>query len=705
MALLPFRAYILSRVAVGKPSPITVISPVDVEVVDEEATERLRERIKSTSPVVYRLDSSWARSSYEALSRTFFILRGLITKDELTVDRLRSILKSELGVDLSKDSLELLLESRFSFDFESYLSELLKRLSSQYILDRPSDRSIVIYDPLLKRYILPPSDGKIFTIDKVDGLVKRLVSEVFPLEMQKLAPAVVELMKKMAKPTLYYDAVLTQKYLEKKLASVEPVKIRLRKGELIVSEGQRVTRQIYRKLKVLSDYLEVNPIGRSFLGLFVFVFASSLFFSLLWVRLYASGRIDRYAAHRLFLFMVFESILLIRLAVWLYNRVFAPYALIGKLSLGMASPLFLIGLLSVFVFGFPLALVPILYASVLTSFIPSSFLYMPFAVALSSLGAGFGVRVGRGANAFIKGIFWGVLSVYLLVPGVLLYDLQVGWFVLFAPFLAGVSVFFASFASLPVFERVFGVITDLSLLELANLDHPLLKRLLEEAPGTYNHSMYVGILAESAAKEVGANPILAKVGGYFHDIGKLKNPKYFIENTMGMSMHVKLSPNMSRLIIISHVKDGVELARKYGLPKCVVDIIEQHHGTSLISYFYHKAKQMDEDVDESLYRYPGPKPRSKEAAIVMLADCVEAATRSLDDPTPSKIKNLVASIINGIFMDGQLDECDLTFKDVKKIQEVFVKMLISFYHKRIKYPDQEKNGSNGSKPDKKKDQA
>jgi len=172
-----------------------------------------------------------------------------------------------------------------------------------------------------------------------------------------------------------------------------------------------------------------------------------------------------------------------------------------------------------------------------------------------------------------------------------------------------------------------------------------------------------------------------------------------------MSMHVKLSPNMSRLIIISHVKDGVELARKYGLPKCVVDIIEQHHGTSLISYFYHKAKQMDEDVDESLYRYPGPKPRSKEAAIVMLADCVEAATRSLDDPTPSKIKNLVASIINGIFMDGQLDECDLTFKDVKKIQEVFVKMLISFYHKRIKYPDQEKNGSNGSKPDKKKDQA
>jgi len=265
---------------------------------------------------------------------------------------------------------------------------------------------------------------------------------------------------------------------------------------------------------------------------------------------------------------------------------------------------------------------------------------------------------------------------------------KVGWGVFISPFFATISTLIGAFITLPVIERLFDIVTDLKLLELASLDHPLLKQLLDKAPGTYNHSMLVGILAEAAAKEIGANPILSKVGGYFHDIGKLKNPKYFIENTMGVSMHEKLSPSMSRLIIISHVKDGVELAKEYKLPKCVIDIIEQHHGTTLISYFYHKArKSSKEEVVEDIYRYPGPKPKSKEAAIVMIADGAEAAVRSLEDVSPSKIKSTVSSIINRLLEDGQFDECNITLKEVKQAADVVTKMLISIYHKRISYPE------------------
>ena len=196
------------------------------------------------------------------------------------------------------------------------------------------------------------------------------------------------------------------------------------------------------------------------------------------------------------------------------------------------------------------------------------------------------------------------------------------------------------YAFLPVTELLFGIVTDIGLLKLANLDHPLLQQLLEKAPGTYNHSIHVANLAEAAARAVNANPHLARVGGYYHDIGKIKNPVYFIENTEGKSKHEGLSPSMSRLIILSHVKEGIELARKYRLPMVMQDIIEQHHGTTLIRFFYKKAmEQMDEDeVTEETFRYPGPIPQFKEAAIVMMADSVEAASKTLDDPSPSRIK-------------------------------------------------------------------
>ncbi len=242
---------------------------------------------------------------------------------------------------------------------------------------------------------------------------------------------------------------------------------------------------------------------------------------------------------------------------------------------------------------------------------------------------------------------------------------------------------------IPVSEIAFGFTTNLTLLELGTLDHPLLKELALRAPGTYYHSMMVSTLSEMAAEEVKANSLLAKVGAYFHDIGKLKKPEYFIENQGLVNKHSKLSPHMSALILKSHVKDGVELARKYKLGEKIISIIQQHHGTSLITFFYKKAIDMGEEIDEREFRYPGPRPQFKEAAIIMMADVVEAASRTLTEPSPSRIKGLVFNAINNLIRDGQLDESDLTFKDLKIIGNTFVRVLTGIYHKRIEYPETE----------------
>ncbi len=245
---------------------------------------------------------------------------------------------------------------------------------------------------------------------------------------------------------------------------------------------------------------------------------------------------------------------------------------------------------------------------------------------------------------------------------------------------------------LPIFEIVSKTITDISLLEIADLNHPILKEMVIKAPGTYHHSLVVGNLAEAACESIGANALLARVSAYFHDIGKIEKAEYFSENQPDESMHDKLSPTMSSLIITNHVKNGVELAERYGLNKKIVDIIRQHHGTGLVFYFFKRAIENREDgeVLEEGFRYPGPKPQTREAACVLLADSVEAASRTLDNPTPSSIQGLVKKIINNKFIDAQLDECDLTLKDLEKIAEVFTHILTGIYHSRVEYPEDTK---------------
>jgi putative nucleotidyltransferase with HDIG domain len=262
---------------------------------------------------------------------------------------------------------------------------------------------------------------------------------------------------------------------------------------------------------------------------------------------------------------------------------------------------------------------------------------------------------------------------------------------LYAALLNSVLSPILAYGLLIFYEKVFRVATDLVFLELSDFNHPLLRELASKAPGSFHHSVVMGNLSESAAKEIGANQILARVGCYYHDIGKVVSPNYFVENQLdSKNKHEQLNPSLSAKMIISHVKNGIKLAEKYRIPKEIISFIPMHHGTTLVSYFYEKARTEEEGEDtvhDYIYRYPGPKPHSKETGIVMLADAVEAATRAVEDPTPAKLETQIDQIIKSRFIEGELDECDLTLQDLIKIKYSFLKTIVGIHHHRIKYPE------------------
>ena len=256
---------------------------------------------------------------------------------------------------------------------------------------------------------------------------------------------------------------------------------------------------------------------------------------------------------------------------------------------------------------------------------------------------------------------------------------------------AGLGAGFIVMGILPLIEKAFRITTSMTLLELADASHPLLRRLQLEATGTYSHSLQVATLAEAAAEAIGANSLLCRVGSYYHDIGKLHKPDYFIENQFGApNKHLNLTPTVSLLVIVGHVKDGMEMAKEYRLPTMLQNVIAQHHGTTLVEFFYHKAcKGMGirgEEVDESQFRYAGPKPKSRETAIVMIADVVESASRAMTDPAAHRVETLVHELILKRLLDGQFDECDLTFAELEQIEKSMVKAVLSMYHGRLPYP-------------------
>lgn len=366
-----------------------------------------------------------------------------------------------------------------------------------------------------------------------------------------------------------------------------------------------------------------------------------------------------------------------------------------------------------FLFGIPIpfgailvALIFDFHAAIIFSFVISLIigiwvnepLYLIYAL-IGSLTAAFCATNSKKRSSLIKGgIYVSAVNIITVVIIYLINDKFFSPTALSAIFFAATSGVIAAavvLIILPLIEHIFGVTTDISLVELLDLEHPLMHNLMINAPGTYHHSVIVASLAGSAAEAVGANPLLARVSSHYHDIGKVKMPEYFVENQIGtVSKHDKLTPHMSSIIITSHVKEGLELAKQYKLPNAVIDIIRQHHGTSSIAYFYQKAKELAPNTPPMPedYRYHGPKPQTRVAALVMMADAVEAASRSLIDPTPSRISALVEKIINNIFLDGQIDECELTLKDLSVIKSRFNHILTIIFHKRIAYPESTEKG-------------
>jgi putative nucleotidyltransferase with HDIG domain len=342
----------------------------------------------------------------------------------------------------------------------------------------------------------------------------------------------------------------------------------------------------------------------------------------------------------------------------------------------------------------------IAYSLLVALLLPEHPIFAAYSLLGSLVGTGAVEIVRTRMTLFRAGLLVGLLNVafglaYGLLDSALLTTSTL-WLVCFC-LVGGILVALLVSGLLPVVESTFSYISDIKLLELANPNHPALKELLLNAPGSYNHSMMVASLTQSACQAIGANSLLGRVGSYYHDIGKSNNPQYFAENQTSKNPHDKLKPHMSALIIKSHVKDGVEKAHGYGLPEEIIFFIREHHGTSLIKFFYHKAKELEDpeiqEVNEKEFRYPGPKPQTPETAVCLLADGIEAASRAMQEPTAARLQGLVQRMINGAFTDGQLDESDLTLRDLDAIAREFIRILASIYHQRPEYPDAKRDSN------------
>jgi putative nucleotidyltransferase with HDIG domain len=487
-------------------------------------------------------------------------------------------------------------------------------------------------------------------------------------------------------PNLIFDKEKTKHNRQAELKAIPKTKGLVFRDELIIKANERVT-EIHRdKLASLAKYKRQRLQGKSLLnfllpplGRLFFVAFPILFFIFF---LYFFRRQIYNSNSYLLLFA-----LLIGAEVLLLNVVASQDFLSRYLV-----PLTIASMLATILYDEEVGLAFTVSLSMLVGVLSGFKLDIAYVTVISGMVAVFSVRKVRHRHEFYRPILYLCLtyggSVYIieslkLTPSAELINHV--WLAVANGFLSPIL----TIGLLPLFETGFGITTDVTLLELSDLNRPLLKRLALEAPGTYHHSIMIGTLAEDAAETIGANSLLARVGSYYHDIGKMLKPGYFVENQTGaVSKHEKLTATMSAMILEAHVKEGVELALRHNLPKSIIEFITGHHGTSVMSYFYDKAqKELGPTADIKDFQYPGPNPKSKEVAIVMLADSVEAASRTLDDPKPSRIRNLVHRIFMDKFDSGLLENSYLTLRDLKKIEGSFVRVLIAFHHRRVKYPE------------------
>ena len=486
------------------------------------------------------------------------------------------------------------------------------------------------------------------------------------------------------------------------LFTVPGTETTVKKGEVIVREGERISEDHLSKLAVYNTLERRETFAvKKFIAVFLL-----LFFLIAILYEYAERNIKKFFLSCKDLIFCSAFTVLCILFVKVFHLIFEYYAPGHLGELVYIIPVFLFAMVVRIVLFSEIAIIfSIFYAAALAFSFENSLHVFLYSFVGSILGAFFAGKC-ENRNTILRA---GLYTAFLMALFVLASDIFTGnssgssvplkiGFVL----VNGIAGSFIALGLLPVIESVFDYTTDIKLLELANLEHPLLGDMMLNAPGTYHHSIVVGSLSKAAAESIGAHPLLTRVAAYYHDIGKLKMPHYYIENRVGSEdAHKGLTPNMSALIILSHVKEGVELAGEYRIGSRLTRIIKEHHGTTIVSYFYSKAKDLEDPllhvIEEKDFRYPGPKPQTKEAGIIMLADAVEASSRVLEEPTPKRIENHVQQIIEKIFLDGQLDECELTLKDLHAIQKSFITILIGIFHQRIEYPERTQNGGTDKK--------
>ncbi len=693
----------LKEYRVGDIATKEIKSNQDLLVEDQKSTQEKRAEAERSVLSVYDYDPAVLTDSENRIRSTFHSLAGSFKKGEKGTEQ-TALRKKEwdfsLRLPLTQREWELLERARFNPAIGEaalkMIGPILKKgvVNDKDLLDPNAEKGIFIRDIQTRegRKSFPPFG--FFDFKEAKAKVRSQAELPSPIKGKELTSLVLKIAENFLKPNLTFNKDDTEDQKTKAREKIALVYFQVKRGEVILRAGDRVSEEHLIKINALKKAQERSHLVAMLIGmgLLTFIVLAGLYqFSTQNIRKIALSQKD----------LLFFSATLLGIIALLKLFQLTTDILGGEFfSIPSSSYLYLFpiaagAMLVRIVLNSEVAIVFTLLASYFSAALMGNQLfYFIFAFVGSVIGAHKVARCEQRSILTKAGIAVGGINIlmilsYSLISGnpfkmTLLSDLMMG-------FLGGVLASFLVLGIVPIVEGLFSYTTDIKLLELANMDHPILKDLILQAPGTYHHSIIVGSLVEAGAKSIAANPLLARVSAYYHDIGKLKKPLYFIENAGGIeNKHDHLTPTMSSLILTSHVKDGVEMARENRLGERIGHIIQQHHGTGLISYFYQKAKEKEnpemESINENDFRYPGPKPQTKEAGIVMLADSVEAASRALADPTPSRITNVVQRITNNIFLDGQLEECELTLKDLQKIQESFNRILTAIFHQRIDYP-------------------
>jgi len=676
----------------GLPSTFDVIAERDLSILDESESADRRHRTESEVPLVYNLDPETGAEIERRLAQSFDRCRAVLR--EKSEDKWR-LIETSIELPMARAEVEAFAARGFDSGLQTVIRDLLRNVYGSGVVGVATPGrgfGLVLRDLSKGEEHFAPSLGGILSHNAgVREFVEEKLRVSDPGVSHQLRREIGSFVARIATPNVNYDGRETERRRREAAARVGDVFIRIPRGTLVLRSGDVVTPNSRRLALAVGEanrarrYLRL--IGGSVLMLLL-VFVS-------WpLLLRATGSGGRTS-------LSFSVALVSSLAAFAVTDGLAR--VVTRFGGGIAIPssdllpalphaagAFLAGLIA----GAPAAAIAAVLGAAATGLLfGEAFRWVLFPL-VASLAAAFAFERPRSRGAVAKaGLIVGVIaSAASVALGILSpYSSPGGIFrEAIAAFLCGpISAALATFL-VPALESLFGVATDLRLLELSNQNLPLLQRLAIEAPGTYQHSLLVGNLCEAAAEAIGANPLLARVAGYYHDIGKVVKPGYFIENTRrGENKHDHLAPSMSALIIANHVREGVILARKARLPEVLVDGIRSHHGTKPIRYFFQKAVALSAGrtkIVEDDFRYPGPKPRARELGILLLADAVEAASRTLIEPSSSGLAGVVDAIIEDALRDGQLDNCQLTIEEIEKVRAAFLRTLAALFHHRIDYP-------------------